>query len=152
MRPDRIVIGECRGGEALDMLQAMNTGHSGSLTTVHSNSPRECLTRLETLVMMAGLGLPSKAIKDTISSAVNLIVQIARLSDGTRRITHISEITGMQGEVISLQDVFLYKQEGMDKRRQIKGRFIPTGFIPKFVEEMEAKGLKISRSLFASSK
>ncbi len=150
MRPERIVVGECRGGEALDMLQAMNTGHAGSLTTIHSNNPRECLQRLETLVLMAGLGLPSKAIKETISSAVNIIIQQSRLSDGARRVTYISEVTGMQGDVISLQDIFVYKQEGLDKKRKIIGRFVPTGFIPKFVEEMEAKGMKISRGMFAA--
>jgi Flp pilus assembly CpaF family ATPase len=150
MRPDRIVVGECRGGEALDMLSAMNTGHAGSLTTVHSNNARECLSRLETLVMMAGLGLPSKAIKETIASAVNLIIQQSRLSDGSRKVIQITEVTGMQGETISLQDIFIYKQEGLDKKRKIIGRFVPTGFIPKFVEEMEAKGMKISRGLFAA--
>jgi septum site-determining protein MinD len=150
MRPDRIVVGECRSGEALDMLQAMNTGHSGSLTTLHSNNPRECIARLETLVMMSGLNLPSKAIKENIASAVNLIIQQSRLSDGSRKITYITEVTGMQGDVISLQDIFVYKQEGMDKKRKIIGRFVPTGFIPKFVEEMEAKGMKISRSLFSA--
>lgn len=150
MRPDRIVVGECRGGEALDMLQAMNTGHSGSLTTLHANNPREALSRLETLVMMSDLGLPSKAIKETIASAVNLVVQQSRLSDGSRRVTYITEVTGMQGDVISLQDIFIYKQEGLDKKRKIIGRFVPTGFIPKFVEEMEAKGMKISRGLFAA--
>jgi len=150
MRPDRIVVGECRGGEALDMLQAMNTGHSGSLTTLHANNPREALSRLETLVMMAGLGLPSKAVKENIASAVGLIIQQSRLSDGSRRVTHITEVTGMQGEVISLQDIFVYKQEGLDKNRKVVGRFVPTGFIPKFVEEMEAKGMKISRNLFAA--
>jgi septum site-determining protein MinD len=150
MRPDRIVVGECRGGEALDMLQAMNTGHSGSLTTLHSNNPRECIQRLETLVMMAGLNLPAKAIKENISSAVNLIIQQSRLPDGSRKVTHISEVTGMQGDVISLQDIFIFKQEGLDKKRKIIGRFVPTGFIPKFVEEMEAKGMKISRGLFAA--
>jgi Flp pilus assembly CpaF family ATPase len=150
MRPDRIVVGECRGGEALDMLQAMNTGHSGSLTTLHSNNPRECIQRLETLVMMAGLNLPAKAIKENIASAVNLIIQQSRLPDGSRKVTHISEVTGMQGDVISLQDIFVFKQEGLDKKRKIIGRFVPTGFIPKFVEEMEAKGMKISRGLFAA--
>ena len=149
MRPDRIIVGECRGGEALDMLSAMNTGHSGSLTTVHSNNPRESLGRLETLVMMAGMGLPLKAIRETISSAVNLIVQQSRLNDGSRKVTHISEVIGMQGEVVTLQDIFVFKQEGLDKNRKIIGRFVPTGFIPKFVEEMEAKGMKISRGLFA---
>jgi septum site-determining protein MinD len=150
MRPDRIVVGECRGGEALDMLQAMNTGHSGSLTTLHSNNPRECIARLETLVMMAGLGLPAKAIKENIASAVGLIIQQSRLNDGSRKVTYITEVVGMQGEVVSLQDIFVYKQEGLDKKRKIIGRFVPTGFIPKFVEEMEAKGMKISRGLFAA--
>ncbi|NDD90909.1 pilus assembly protein TadA [bacterium] len=149
MKPDRIVVGECRAGEALDMLQAMNTGHSGSLTTLHSNNPRECLQRLETLVMMAGLNLPSKAIRETIGSAVNLIIQQSRLGDGSRKITYISEVTGMQGDVITTQDIFLFKQEGLDKKRNIIGRFVPTGFVPKFVEEMEAKGMRISRSLFS---
>jgi septum site-determining protein MinD len=150
MRPDRIVVGECRGGEALDMLQAMNTGHSGSLTTLHANNPRECIQRLETLVMMAGLNLPAKAIKENIAAAVNVIIQQTRLPDGSRKVTHISEVTGMQGDVISLQDIFVFKQEGLDKKRKIIGRFVPTGFIPKFVEEMEAKGMKISRGLFAA--
>jgi pilus assembly protein CpaF len=149
MRPDRIVVGECRGGEALDMLSAMNTGHSGSLTTVHANNPRESLGRLETLVMMAGMGLPLKAIRETISSAVNVIIQQSRMSDGTRKVTHISEVIGMQGETVTLQDIFIFKQEGLDKNRKIIGRFVPTGFIPKFVEEMEAKGMKISRGLFS---
>ncbi|MGZ3697263.1 MAG: ATPase, T2SS/T4P/T4SS family [Bdellovibrionota bacterium] len=149
MRPDRIVVGECRSGEALDMLQAMNTGHSGSLTTLHANNPRECIARLETLVMMAGLGLPAKAIRENIASAVGLIIQQTRLSDGSRKVTYITEVVGMQGEVVSLQDIFVFKQEGLDKKRKIIGRFVPTGFIPKFVEEMEAKGMKISRALFA---
>ena len=149
MRPDRIVVGECRDAAALDMLQAMNTGHDGSLTTIHSNNPRECLARLETLVTMAGLGLPSKAIRETIASSVNVIIQQSRLSDGSRKITYISEVTGMQGDVISLQDIFVFKQEGIDKKRKVIGRFVPTGFIPKFVEDMEAKGMKISRGLFA---
>src|SRR4051812_15629193 len=127
MRPDRIVVGECRGGEALDMLQAMNTGHSGSLTTLHSNNPRECLSRLETLVMMSGLSLPSKAIRESIASAVGLIIQQSRLSDGSRKVTYVTEVTGMQGDVITLQDIFLYKQEGLDKKRQVIGRFAPTG-------------------------
>ena len=150
MRPDRIVVGECRGGESLDMLQAMNTGHSGSLTTLHANNPRECIARLETLVMMAGLGLPAKAIRENIASAVGLIIQQSRLNDGSRKVTYITEVVGMQGEVVSTQDIFVYKQEGLDKKRKIIGRFVPTGFIPKFVEEMEAKGMKISRNLFAA--
>lgn len=151
MRPDRVVIGECRAGEALDMLQAMNTGHDGSLTTLHANTPREAISRLETLVMMAGLGLPSKAIKENISSAVNMIIQQARLADGSRRVTHISEVVGMQGEVITVQDIFTFKQEGIDRKNKIIGRFVPTGFVPKFIEEMEAKGKKVPRRLFAAS-
>jgi pilus assembly protein CpaF len=150
MRPDRIVVGECRGGEALDMLQAMNTGHDGSLTTLHSNNPRECMQRLETLVMMSGLELPLRAIRENMASAVNLVIQQTRLSDGSRKVTHITEVTGMSGDVISLQDIFLYKQEGLDKKQKVIGRYVPTGFIPKFVEEMEKKGLKVPRSLFQS--
>lgn len=150
MRPERVIVGECRDGAALDMLQAMNTGHDGSLTTVHANTPRDCIARLETLCMMAGMSLPTKAIREQISSAVHLIVQQARLSDGSRKVTHITEVVGMQGETVSLQDVFLFKQEGLDKRRKIIGRFVPTGFVPKFVETMEAKGMKIPRSLFAA--
>ncbi len=134
----------------MDMLQAMNTGHSGSLTTVHSNNPRECIGRLETLVMMAGMGLPLKAIRETIASSVNVIVQQSRLLDGTRKVTHISEVIGIQGETVTIQDIFIFKQEGLDKNRKIVGRFVPTGFIPKFVEEMEMKGMKISRGLFAA--
>lgn len=151
MRPDRVVVGECRGGEALDMLQAMNTGHDGSLTTLHANNPRDALARLETLCMMSGTSIPLKAIREQIASAVHLIVQQTRLSDGSRRITYITEVAGIQGEVVSLQDIFIYKQEGMDKKRKIIGRFVPTGFIPKFVEDMEAKGLKVSRGLFSSA-
>ncbi len=150
MRPDRIIVGECRGGETFDMLQAMNTGHSGSLTTLHANNPREALGRCEALVMQAGFPIPVKAIRETIASAVGLIIQQSRMVDGSRKVTYITEVCGMQGEVISLQDVFVFKQEGMDKKRKIIGRFVPTGFIPKFVEEMEAKGMKISRGLFAT--
>ncbi len=151
MRPDRIVVGECRAGEALDMLQAMNTGHDGSLTTIHANTPRDCLARLETLIMMAGMNLPTKAIREQISSAVHLIIQQSRLSDGSRKITYITEVTGIQGETVSLQDIFLYKQEGLDKKRKVMGRFVPTGFIPKFVEQMESKGLKVPRNLFVGA-
>ena len=150
MRPDRIIVGECRAGEALDMLQAMNTGHDGSLTTIHSNTPRDCIARLETLVMMAGMNLPVKAIREQMASAVHLIVQQSRLSDGSRKVTYITEVVGIQGETVSLQDVFVFKQEGLDKRRKVQGRFVATGFIPKFVEQIEAKGLKIPRSLFTT--
>ncbi len=150
MRPDRVVVGECRSGEALDMLQAMNTGHDGSLTTIHANNPRDSIARLETLVMMSGVAIPLKAIREQIASAVHLIVQQTRMSDGSRKVTYITEVTGIQGEIVSLQDIFIYKQEGFDKKRKIIGKFVPTGFIPKFVEDMEARGIKIPRTLFAS--
>ncbi len=148
MKPDRIVVGECRGGEALDMLQAMNTGHEGSMTTVHSNSPRDCMSRLETLVQYAEAGLQPKAIKEMIASAVHLVVQQTRLEDGSRKVMNITEVGGLQGDVITLQDIFVFKQDGIDKRGKVRGKFQATGFIPKFVEELERKGYKIPRGLF----
>ncbi|HEC91920.1 MAG TPA: CpaF family protein, partial [Candidatus Atribacteria bacterium] len=148
MRPDRIVVGECRGGEALDMLQAMNTGHDGSLTTIHSNSPRDCIRRLETLCLMAGMELPAKAIREQIASAVNLIVQVARLSDGSRKIVSISEITGMEGDVVTMQDLFVFKQTGLDENNKIKGVFTSTGIVPSFIDELKAKGIKVDLSIF----
>jgi pilus assembly protein CpaF len=148
MKPDRVIIGEVRGGEALDMLQAMNTGHDGSMATVHANNPRDALARLETLVLMAGMDLPAKAIREQISSAVHLIVQQSRLSDGSRRVTHVTEVCGMQSDVITTQDIFVYKQTGMDKDRKILGKHVATGFIPKFVEKIEAHGGKIPRGIF----
>lgn len=151
MRPDRIVVGECRAGEALDMLQAMNTGHDGSMTTVHSNTPRDCIARLETLCLMAGMDLPAKAIREQIASAVNLIVQQTRLSDGSRKITSITEVIGMQGDVVTLQEIFAYKKGGMDKNRKVIGKFVATGFIPKFIDELDAQGIKIPRGIFSVS-
>jgi pilus assembly protein CpaF len=151
MKPDRIIVGEVRGGEALDMLQAMNTGHDGSMATVHANNPRDALTRIETLVLMAGMDLPAKAIREQISSAVHLIVQQSRLSDGSRKITHITEVCGMQGEVITTQDIFLFKQTGQDKDRKVIGKHVATGFIPKFVEKIESHGIKIPRGLFKAA-
>lgn len=151
MRPDRIVVGECRGGETLDMLQAMGTGHDGSLTTVHSNNPRECIGRLETLVQYAGAGLSPKAIKEMIASAVHMVIQASRLDDGSRRITHITEIGGMQGDVVTLQDVFLYVQKGINKQGKIEGEHQASGFIPKFIEVLEKKGYNIPRGLFRNS-
>ncbi|MEZ4814690.1 MAG: CpaF family protein [Bdellovibrionota bacterium] len=148
MKPDRVIIGEVRGGEALDMLQAMNTGHDGSMATVHANNPRDAIARLETLVLMAGMDLPAKAIREQISSAVHLIVQQSRLADGSRRITHVTEVCGMQGDVVTTQDIFVYKQTGMDKDRKILGKHVATGFIPKFVEKIEAHGGKIPRGIF----
>ncbi len=150
MRPDRILVGECRGGEALDMLQAMGTGHDGSMTTVHSNNPRECIGRLETLVQYAGTGLGGKGIKEMIASSIHLIVQQARMDDGTRKITHISEISGIQGDIVTLQDIFLYSQDGTDKRGKIQGKFQATGFIPQFVEKLERQGYKIPRGIFTN--
>jgi septum site-determining protein MinD len=150
MRPDRIIVGECRGGETLDMLQAMNTGHDGSLTTVHSNNPRDCMGRLEILVQYAGTGLPQKAIREMISSAVHMVVQQSRLEDGARKITYITETSGMQGDIITLQDIFVFKQEGINKKGKIEGKFQATGFIPKFVEMMERKGYKIPRGIFTN--
>lgn len=148
MRPDRIVVGECRGGETLDMLQAMNTGHDGSMTTVHSNTPRDAISRLETLVQYAGAGLPQKAIKEMIASAVHMIIQQSRLDDGSRKILYITEIGGLQGDVVTLQDIFTYKQEGMGKDGKIQGKFMASGFIPKFIETLEKKGYKVPRGLF----
>ena len=150
MRPDRIVVGECRGGEALDMLSAMNTGHDGSMTTIHANSPREAIGRLETLCLMAGMDLPAKAIREQIAGAVDLIVQISRLSDGSRKILSITEVAGMQGETVTLQEIFKFKEEGFDKNRRIIGQFQATGLIPTFIEEFERKGLKIPRTLFSN--
>ncbi len=150
MRPDRIIVGECRGGEALDMLQAMNTGHDGSLTTVHANSPRDALARLETMVLMSGLELPVRAIRDQVASAINIIVQQTRLADGSRKVTHISEITGMEGDVISMQDIFVFEQKGFDKKGKVSGKHKPTGFVPKFFESLEAMGISANMEIFNS--
>lgn len=150
MRPTRIVVGECRGGETLDMLQAMNTGHDGSMTTVHSNTPRDALSRLETLVQYAGAGLPQRAIKEMIASAVHMIVQQSRIDDGSRKVMYITEIGGLQGDVITLQDIFVFKQEGMGKDGKIIGKFMATGFIPRFIENLEKKGQKVPRGLFTN--
>jgi pilus assembly protein CpaF len=148
MRPDRIIVGECRGGEALDMLQAMNTGHDGSLTTVHSNSPRDALSRLETMVLMAGMELPSKAIRDQISSALNLIFHQSRLPDGKRVITHVTEVTGMEGDVVTMQDIYLFKQQGFSKDGRVLGDIVATGAVPKFVHELRARNIPIDMDMF----
>lgn len=147
MRPDRIVVGECRGGEALDMLQAMNTGHDGSLTTIHANNPRDCLRRIETLVMMAGFDLPMIAIREQIASAVNLIVQLRRYSDGTRKISHITEVMGIEGETVVTQPIFEYKQTGTENGK-VKGSYQASGLIPKFVESLQQKGIALPKGLF----
>jgi len=148
MRPDRIIVGECRAGEALDMLQAMNTGHDGSMTTLHSNTPRDTLSRLETMVLMAGMDLPLRAIREQISKAVEVIVQQSRMKDGSRKVTYISEVQGMEGDVIILQDVFVYEQSGVDERGRLVGRLRPTGIRPKFVEKFEAHGIYLPPSVF----
>lgn len=148
MRPDRIVVGEVRGKEALDMLQAMNTGHDGSLTTAHANSPRDVLARLETMVLMAGMELPVRAIREQISSAVDVIVHMARLKDGSRKVTHVTEVQGMEGDVIVLQDIFLFEQAGVDSDGRIRGRFRATGIRPKFVDRLEVSGLELPPEIF----
>lgn len=148
MRPDRIVIGEVRGGEAIDMLQAMNTGHDGSLTTVHANTPRDAMARLETMIQMTGMRLSDRAMRQQISSALNLVVQVARMSDGSRRVTSISEVTGMEGETITMQEIFLYERSGVDKDGQVLGRFRPTGIRPRFAERLKACGLQLPRVFF----
>lgn len=149
MRPDRIVVGEVRSGEALDMLQAMNTGHDGSLTTGHANTPRDMLSRLETMVLMAGMDLPVKAIREQVSSAIDLIVHAGRFRDGSRKVTHITEVQGMEGDVIVLQDLFLFQQTGIDEDGKVKGRFISTGIRPRFMERIEAAGIRLDPRLFA---
>ncbi len=149
MRPDRIVVGECRGGEALDMLQAMNTGHDGSMTTVHSNSPRDALSRIETLTLMAGFDLPIRAIREQVASAVDLIVQLTRLRDGTRRVTHITEIDSMEGDKITLQDIFLFDfTAGVDANGRHQGSLQPTGVRPSFTEKLEDTGIAVGADMF----
>jgi pilus assembly protein CpaF len=150
MRPDRIVVGECRSGEALDMLQAMNTGHDGSLTTLHANTPRDSISRLETLVLMSGYDLPIRAIREQISSAVDLIVQLQRLRDGTRRITHITEVAGMEGEVVTLQDVFLFDfSAGVDEHGRFRGELRSTGVRPKFSQKLADHGIRLGPEMFS---
>ena len=148
MRPDRIILGEVRGAESLDMLQAMNTGHDGSLTTVHANSCRDALTRIETLVSMAGFSLETKAMRHYVSSALDVIIQIARLSDGTRKLISVQEVVGMEGDLITLQELFTFQQTGLDENRKVKGRFKATGVRPKFAERLAAKGVALMPDLF----
>ncbi len=148
MRPDRIIVGECRGGEALDMLQAMNTGHEGSMTTIHANNPREALSRLETMVLMAGMDLPVRAIREQIAGAIDIIVHMARLRDGTRKVMQISEITGMEGDVITMQDLFIFEHEGFDEMGRVRGRLKPTGLRPKCYERFIERGIRLSITIF----
>jgi len=151
MRPDRIIVGEVRGAEALDMLQAMNTGHEGSISTIHSNSPRDALSRMETMVMMAGMDLPSRAIREQIASAVHLIVQISRLSDGSRKVINISEVQGMEGNVVVMQDVFAYVQRGVGEAGKVLGAMQPTGMVPKFLDRFSAAGIRLPAEIFKRS-
>jgi pilus assembly protein CpaF len=148
MRPDRIIVGEVRGEEAIDMLQAMNTGHDGSLTTIHANSPRDALYRLNTMVAMANLNIPDKAIRQQIASAVNIVVQVSRLADGTRKVTSISEITGMEGEVITMQEIFLFEKTGVTPKGEVAGRFRATGIRPKCSDQLAAAGSPLPMDMF----
>ena len=148
MRPDRIILGEVRGEEALDMLQAMNTGHDGSLTTIHANTPRDALYRMDTMVAMANLNIPERAVRQQVASAINLIIQVSRMSDGSRKVTQISEITGMEGDVISLQDIFVFEREGLRHDGKVMGRFRATGVRPRCSERLAAAGTTLSPTLF----
>lgn len=148
MRPDRIVVGECRGGEALDMLQAMNTGHDGSLTTVHANSPRDVISRLETMVLMSGMDLPIRAIREQVASAIDMIVHESRLSDGSRKVTKVTEVMGLEGDQITMQDIFEYNQTGIDEDGKVEGLFMPTGSVPSFLDDIKSRGMSIDHSIF----
>ncbi|MBM4031759.1 MAG: FHA domain-containing protein [Planctomycetes bacterium] len=148
MRPDRIIVGECRGGEALDMLQAMNTGHDGSLTTIHANSERDTLSRVETMVLMAGMDLPSRAIREQIASAIDFVGQLSRMTDGTRKLVGVSEITGMEGDVITMQPVYQFEQRGFGEGGKVLGSLKPTGAIPKFIHDLRARGIPVDMTLF----
>ena len=150
MRPDRIIMGEVRGAEAVDMLQAMNTGHDGSLTTLHANTPRDALARLETMISMAGLNLPEKGMRQQIASAINVVVQVGRLTDGGRKIMSVSEISGMEGDVITMQDIFVYERQGVDAQGRVLGRFRATGIRPRFTERLKAYGIELPMSLFTN--
>ena len=148
MRPDRIVVGEVRGGEALDMLQAMNTGHDGSLTTIHANNPRDAIARLETMSLMAEINLPDRAIRQQVASAVSIIVQVARLSDGSRRVTQVSEVTGVTDEMVTLQDIFVFDRLGVGTNNRVLGRFRATGVRPGFADRLKASGIQLPPKLF----
>jgi pilus assembly protein CpaF len=148
MRPDRIIVGEVRGEEALDMLQAMNTGHDGSLTTIHANSPRDALSRLETMVAMSALNIPDSAVRRQIASAIDVVVQITRLSDGTRKVTNLTEITGMEGDVVTMQDIFLFRKRGVSQTGEVMGDFMPVGIRPKFAERLAVTGIPLPPNMF----
>jgi pilus assembly protein CpaF len=148
MRPDRIIVGEVRGEEALDMLQAMNTGHDGSLTTIHANTPRDALSRLETMVAMGSLNIPESALRRQIASAIDVVVQVSRLSDGTRKVIALSEITGMEGDIVSMQDIFVFRKRGIRDNGEVSGEFVPTGIRPKFAEKLQVSGINLPVSMF----
>ena len=152
MRPDRIIVGEVRGEEALDMLQAMNTGHDGSLTTIHANSPRDAIARMETMSLMANLNLPEKAVRRQIASAVAIVIQVSRFNDGTRRMTHLTEITGMEDDVVSMQDVFVFEKQGISPDGRVLGTFTATGIRPKFAEKLKASGISVPAAFFEHSR
>ncbi len=152
MRPDRIIIGEVRGPESFDMLQAMNTGHEGSLTTIHANTPRDSLTRLESMILQTGINLPERAMRFMVSSALDLIIQVARLTDGSRKIVSVSELVGMEGNIITLQEIFVFEKRGIDKKGQVMGRFRATGIRPNFADRLELSGIKIPDDLFSPEK
>jgi len=149
MRPDRIIVGEVRGSEAFDMMQAMNTGHEGSVSTVHANSPRDALARIENMILMANLDLPSRAIREQIASALHLIIQVSRMSDGSRKLTHITEVSGMEGQVVTMQDIFRYDQIGLDTEGRVKGVFRSTGIRPRFAERFESLGISLGANIFS---
>jgi pilus assembly protein CpaF len=148
MRPNRIIVGEVRGEESLDMLQAMNTGHDGSLTTVHANSPRDAIARLETMALMANLNLPETAVRQQIASAIALVIQVSRFSDGSRRVTHVTEITGMEEKIVSMQDIFVFQNRGITPEGRVLGTFTPTGIRPKFADKLANSGIVLPRSMF----
>jgi pilus assembly protein CpaF len=148
MRPDRIIVGEARGPEALDMLQAMNTGHDGSLTTIHANSPRDALMRAETMVAMTGLDIPQRAVRNQIASAMDVVIQLERLSDGKRRLTSLQEITGMEGDVVTMQEIFTFERRGVDKEGNVLGELVPTGIRPHFAKRLQLAGIQLPVHLF----
>jgi pilus assembly protein CpaF len=150
MRPDRIIMGECRGAEAIDMLQAMNTGHDGSLTTLHANTPRDALSRLETMISMANLELPERAMRQQIASAINVVIQVSRLSDGSRKLMQVSEIVGMEGDIITMQDIFVYEREGVAENDKVLGHFRATGIRPRFSDRLKSYGIDLSALLFSN--
>jgi pilus assembly protein CpaF len=152
MRPDRIIVGEVRSAEVLDMLQAMNTGHDGSLTTIHANTPRDALLRMETLVAMSGLNIPNDAVRRYVSSALDVIIQVARLVDGSRKLVSLQEITGMEGNIITMQEIFSFKQTGVDSKGQVKGRFEVSPILPKFLDRFKAMGIPVPNELFFSNR